>query len=423
MVTREVKREENTVSESNVKEGTDTNDVPHPFPAPLTRPVTPDVPDTSAVDSKKKVNISSQPFVSQAQKSMLDQTAVVPQIPMANPSQPSQKTSIFMSNSDYMWNGGLMQDILKFQKYATRKTGFPNIDAIHPFQPGLYMIMAETSAGKTTFALQWCDQIAMRGEYVLYFSLEQSRFFLTSKSLSRQFFWVYHKEKIKNGQSNLPCYTSLDIRSGKVDNNELNRQIAAYTQAVGDRMWVISTNFNGNIDDICECVDQFMKRTGHKPVIIVDYIQIIPPSIMPNGNILDTKTSLDQGIHKLKQFQEENDLTVLAISSMSRTGYFEEIALSHAKETGSLEYTCDVVIGLQLCAKHDYLKVVNQIPKKMTEAERKAHIANAKAASPRKIELVYLKDRGGSIGNVAYFDYYSAYDTFVATDMNGNPLV
>ena len=166
-----------------------------------------------------------------------------------------------------------------------------------------------------------------------------------------------------------------------------------------------------------------MQQTGHKPVIIVDYIQIIPPSIMPNGNMLDTKTSLDQGIHKLKQFQEENDLTVLAISSMSRTGYFEEIALSHAKETGALEYTCDVVIGLQLCAKHDYFKNENSTPKKMTEAERKAHIAHAKAESPRKIEAVYLKDRCGSVGSVARFDYYSASETFVATDMNGTPMV
>lgn len=451
MVTSKLETEENIVSDANVKEangtidtkeGTDTSDVPQPFPAPLALQDTPDVPDTPAADSEENVNLSLQTFMPKkteeepskspspgqiaavpSQPILLNQTAVAPQVPAANPSQSSQKTSVFMSNSDYMRNGGLMQDIVGYQGYAARKTGFPNIDSRCAFMPGLYMIMGETSSGKTTFAIQFCDQIAMRGEYVLYFALEQSRFFLTSKSLSRQFFWEHYADKKKNGQSDLPCYTSLDIRSGRVDNNELNRQIASYTQGVRDRMWVISTNFSGDINDICECVDQFMQRTGHRPVIVADYIQIIPPSIMPNGNMLDTKTSLDQGIHKLKQFQEENDLTVLAISSMSRTGYLEEIALSHAKETGSLEYTCDVAIGLQLRAKHDYYKIVNQTPKKMTEAERKAHIASAKTEAPRKIEAVYLKDRFGSVGSVAYFDYYSAFETFVATDMNGNPLV
>ena len=52
MVTREVKREENIVSESNVKEGTDTSDVSQPFPTSLTRPVTLDTNGTYTADSE-----------------------------------------------------------------------------------------------------------------------------------------------------------------------------------------------------------------------------------------------------------------------------------------------------------------------------------------------------------------------------------
>ena len=59
----------------------------------------------------------------------------------------------------------------------------------------------------------------------------------------------------------------------------------------------------------------------------------------------------------------------------------------------------------------------------MTETEREAHIARAKAAFPRKVEVAYLKDcyKGGV--RTMYFDYFDKYETFIATDINGNPLV
>ncbi len=51
--------------------------------------------------------------------------------------------------------------------------------------PGLYVIGAISSLGKTTFANQMADQIAEQGKSVLYISLEQSSLELTAKSISR----------------------------------------------------------------------------------------------------------------------------------------------------------------------------------------------------------------------------------------------
>ena len=140
MVTSKLKTEENTVSESNVKEVngtidtkavTDTSDVPCPFPPPLTRPVTPDVAATSAADSKKKVDLSSQ-------------TAVAPQIPMAKQataqaavttpvlnSTTATQSLILVSDSQYLLSGGFNQYIVNNKKYANRKTGFKNWKAIY----------------------------------------------------------------------------------------------------------------------------------------------------------------------------------------------------------------------------------------------------------------------------------------------------
>lgn len=432
--------EEKQVIDTNSTElTTDTSDIPQPFPAPLTRPVTPDTNGTSTADSaKEEPSQSHSPGQTEAvisQPILPGRTAIAPQITTATsataqaaaitPVQASMIAShsqTFISHKEYEQSGGFKKDTSKNKRYASRKTGFPNLDAIHSFQPGVYLIFAETSAGKTTFALQWCDQIAAQGEYVLYFAYEQSRCVLMSKSVSRQFFLEHHEDEMKNGTSNLPLYTSLDIRNEDADSAQVDKQVHNYIQKIDDRMYVVSTNFNGTIDKVCRCIMDFIQQTGHKPVVCLDYIQLIPPAISPNGMVLDSKANIDQGIHRLKQFQEENDLTVIAISSVSRIGYFEEIALHHAKESGALEYTCDFAIGLQLRAKRDYHKDKNHT-KKMTEAERRAHIESAKKASPRKIEAIYLKDRCGEIGRVSYFNYYSAYETFIATDINGNPLV
>lgn len=402
---------------NNNSEITEESIVRDTFPASLT-------PDTSAADLKKKVNISSQPFVSQAQTSMLDQTAVVPQVPMetqttaqAAVTTPVQ-TPIFVSNKNHIQISELEKDIEKYLQYANRKTGFPNIDAIHTFQPGLYLILAETSAGEATFVFQWCDQIAIQGEYVLYFAFGQSRSFLMSKSISRQCFLRRREDEMKNGTSSLPIYTSSDIRNEYADGIEMDKQTYDNIQKIDDRMFVVSTNFNGDINFICECIEDFIQQTGHKPVVVINYSDLLPPVATSNGMVLDSKDKIEQGIHKLKQFQMENDLTVLTISSVIQIGYSEE----YAKGFEELEYICDFIISIRLCSRHDYYKDQNQT-KRMTAAERKVHIARAKEASPRKVEAVYLKDCYGIMVNVVYFDYYPKYETFIATDKNGNPLV
>ncbi len=49
--------------------------------------------------------------------------------------------------------------------------------------PGLYVLGAISSLGKTTFCGQMADQLAFVGEHVLYFSLEQTRLELVTKGL------------------------------------------------------------------------------------------------------------------------------------------------------------------------------------------------------------------------------------------------
>ena len=432
--------EENIVRDTEKKEvidtnrtelTTDTSDVPQPFPAPLALQDTPDVPDTPAADSEEEPSKSPSPGQIAAVPSQpiyVGKTAIAPQITTATqaatPAQTSTaatQSSILVSDSQYLLSGKFNQCIANNKKYANRKTGFKNWDSIRSFEPGIYLIMGETSAGKTTFVLQWCSQIAINGEHVLFLGMEQSREFLTSKNLSRDFFETYLEDaKRNNGQSSLPVYTSTEIRNGCVDNAVLNKQELSYAQKIKDKIYTVSTNFSGTVEDIFRYVDAFIKQTGEIPVVAIDYIQLLCALTTPNGYMLDAKTSMDLGIRMLKQYQVSRGLTLLVISSLSRQGYAEAIALHHAKESGSLEYTCDFAVGLQLREIHNNLDASG---KKLSDAQKKANLAKAKSESPRKVEAVFLKDRAGVQNSTVYFDYYSAYETFVATDLNGNPMV
>lgn len=88
-------------------------------------------------------------------------------------------------NVEEYLKSGFAADSAHFSEFKSRKTGYSNIDAITSLYPGLYAIGTVTSIGKTTFAHQMADQLARKGEHVLYFTLEQSMSELVSKGLSR----------------------------------------------------------------------------------------------------------------------------------------------------------------------------------------------------------------------------------------------
>ena len=71
------------------------------------------------------------------------------------------------------------------------------------------------------------------------------------------------------------------------------------------------------MEDIRGLTEGLINQMGVKPVVIVDYLQIIAPSLV-NGRIPDTKTSIDHIVHSLKVLQRDYDLAVIAISTLGK---------------------------------------------------------------------------------------------------------
>ena len=291
-------------------------------------------------------------------------------------------------------------EIEKLKEQATRKTGFDNLDSeAGSIYAGLYAVGGISSVGKTTFIAQMADQMAAQGQHVLFFSMEQSRLELVSKSIAR----LTAKTDIETAVS------SLQIRTG-AQGASIRAAATEYLRNVGDRVSIIEGNFSCNVGFISDYTRQYIKQNGDvRPVLIVDYLQVLQPAKDPETGrkATDPRQIVDYNVTQLKRLSRALELPIFVISSVNRSNYLAPIDFESFKESGGIEYTADVVWGLQLAAIHDPL-----FEKEKDIIKKREKIAAAKEAMPREIELVCLKNRYGKSRYSCEFTYYPQYDYF-----------
>ena len=302
--------------------------------------------------------------------------------------------------SDYV-NNGFEEDISYFQQYRNRKTGFPNVDEHLTLYPGLACLTGATSLGKTSFCMQLADQLTDQGETVLYFSLEQLAVELVTKSLTRL---AYIKDA-----DNAVCNTK--IKNGE-KSETLEKIKTEYIQRA-DKLHIVECDFTVTADKIIRHVERFIEVTGTRPIVIIDYLQILSG---PEGQICDERKKIDDAVKNFKLMARRNELFVLMISNMARTSYREPIGEDSYKESGLIEYTCDYLLGLQLTVLEDdsfYTKNGTRGGQKETlKSEKQKAIDEASKAIPKKVVLKACKNRNGVKVFRAFFHYYPQYDYF-----------
>ena len=288
-------------------------------------------------------------------------------------------------------------EIEESKKYALRKTGFENIDEHQIFSSGLYLLGATPAAGKTTFAWQMAEQLAKKGEICIYCSYEMSRLELFSKSIARELFK-------RNPSTSL---TAAEIRRGGWT-NEIDK-IIEDSQFEDCDLRTIELH-DETIDDLLRILRPQCVRQEKSPVVFIDYLQIIPSA---KDNV---KNGIDDTVRKLKIFQRETNTTFIVISSFNRMNYINAVSFESFKESGNIEYTADVVWGLQL-------NILNQIKGGANISDTRMKIEEAKKQQPRQVQLKCLKNRQG-YNYDCYFKYFSAHDYFEPceeSDFEKNP--
>lgn len=280
-------------------------------------------------------------------------------------------------------------------------TGFPLLDVALDggLYEGLYGIGAISSLGKTTFILQIADQIAAAGNDVLIFSLEMARNELIAKSISRNTIKRVIEQKEEEGANKTEYakttrgimvrkrYKNYNVHEHKLINNAIY-DYAAYAKHI----YIVEAMGTVGADQICEQVEKHIEYTGKKPVVIVDYLQILAPH---NDKSTD-KQNTDYSVMTLKRLSRDKKIPIIVISSFNRDNYSEKVSMRAFKESGAIEYSTDVLIGLQLKGT----------------GSKDFDVDKAKAKDPREVELLVLKNRNGGTGANIEYKYYSMFNYF-----------
>lgn len=279
-------------------------------------------------------------------------------------------------------------------------TGFPMLDEVLDggLYEGLYIVGAISSLGKTTLVTQIADQVASKGHDVLIFSLEMARSEVMAKSISRHTIM----EVLQTGGDTKNAKTVRGVTAGKRYEKYSNTEKELITNAVqaysGYAKHIYITEGVGDlgVQQIRETVEKHTRYTGNTPLVIVDYLQILAPA---NERATD-KQNTDKAVMELKRISRDFKTPVIGISSFNRDNYNNAVSMQAFKESGAIEYSSDILIGLQL-------KGAGGKDFDPTEAKKK---------NPREIELVILKNRNGQTGAKVPFEFYPMFNYFVEND-------
>ena len=284
------------------------------------------------------------------------------------------------------------------EKQATRpalQTGFPKLDEALDggLYDGLYVIGAVSSLGKTAFCMQMADQLAKQGRDVLIFSLEMMTYELMARSVSRESFQLDTSARRRMAK------TARGVLDGKRWANYTTQEKAhlelaqtSYASYAG-HLYFREGDHETGLDYIRKEVARHIAETGVKPVVLIDYLQIIAPV---DVHFTD-KQNLDRIVCALKKLSRQYELTIFAISSFNRENYNLEVSMNAFKESGGIDYSADVLLGLQ--ARGAGCQGFN-----IDEEKRK---------DPRELELKILKNRSAALGQPIPLRYYPAFSCFV----------
>lgn len=289
-------------------------------------------------------------------------------------------------------------------------TGFPQLDRLirGGLGPELTVLGAISSLGKSTFALQIAQNISAQNIPVLYFSLEMSKQSIALKMSARTSFEMVRQEEEDYNECRKKALSSSELSNAEMLDPEkaaFRREVMKKCTERTSNLYIIERDakhqsFSGK--SITETVKAFISAKKVKPVVFVDYLQILSAS--DNSMYKNERQIVDENIAALWLLSKQLEVAVFVISSVNRESYNKPISFNSFKESGAIEFTSDVVLGMQFSAISE-----------MDESQQKKFKASAeKSRDPRRLQVIVLKQRYGKCGDDVFssYNYYPSYSCF-----------
>lgn len=245
----------------------------------------------------------------------------------------------------------------------------------------MYVLGGIAATGKTTLALQIAVETARNGNPVLFVSLEQSPNDLLSKILSRE-------TKISGNKLSFSC-TATDIKYNKLDLSELTELRDYVLENCSDVIKNINfyeSSERISVEDLRIAILKLQELTDKTPLLVVDYLQLIASMYQKH----DDKANVDEAVQQLKNIAKNLHVPVVVISSLNRNSYAKKINMSSFKESGLIEYSADVLMGLEPYKSQECSNSENEI----------------------QMTLTILKDKDAPWGTSVKLKFNPEYNTF-----------
>lgn len=256
-------------------------------------------------------------------------------------------------------NARLAKRIEHRGQLAGASSGLPKIDLYtHGWQRRkMYVVAAQTSFGKSVFALQAAIAIASAGERVIYYSLEMSR-----------------QDLIERGWSMLSGIPLENIIWGNIQTPNEYAALAAAQEQLAALPLEISDSPSTTVADMrSEC--RQVKSDRGLGSIVLDYFQRMD---IPNGD--NRAQKLGEISRQLQTLYAELDVSGFVLSQLTLDGKdaSQEPQLEHLRDCKSLAHDADCVVMIH--------------PYKVAEARTDVSVVPMKA--------LFRKQRGGHLGMV-----------------------
>lgn len=257
---------------------------------------------------------------------------------------------------------------------------------------GLTVLGAIPALGKTTFAIQLACNIAKNSQTpVLYFSQEVPAVRIAAKIISRNLY--------QSGKSNSASDKCLLTENQLMNSANLHmwEKQKKELESGAENLFVVDKVCSAR--EISDTVHNFMqerKENGKSeiPFVVVDYLQILPPpKDIPN---LSNKLSVERNLNIMLELAHSDGVPVFLISSLNRANYEGPIKMAAFKETGGIEYSADVLLGLQSSFSENGI--------------------SQNEGGERRVEIIVLKNRYGKAGETVKFNFITEYSCFEEAD-------
>lgn len=290
------------------------------------------------------------------------------------------------------------------------ETGILSIDkALNGgLQDELYIMGAETSTGKSAIMMWMAQHIAKQGIDVLYIALEMGKNEYVARGSSAISFekWIDDPETRKFTAGDI-LYWTYDASNpiehfSRVAYSQYESYVDEYFKRYGDHLHIIEGGMDGLCaKDVGNLAAIYKKKTGHKPVVFVDYLQLLKAD--PNDRSqTDRKTKIDTSVKVLKTLASQEGMPVFTISSISRVAYNGRVSSASFKESGDTEYTGGVLLGWNW----------NGVTDEKDDDKREEEKVKCYNQGYRIMSMQVLKSRNSERDQDILLRYYPAYSYF-----------